>query len=320
MTVWCGQRLEHVAPVLGADRDAVDQQQHRSFAAAEVADLAAVQFRRLEADLARSGDVRAIGHAPTVARPRAADARESAAASNTVAADERAEPGFAPAPRGSDRRRRRPPRRVVAALLATDKASGEAADLEWVQRVPMADSRSRSPLPGGGAMQLIDGSIRTPGINVSGYSLFRVSSRAADRRRRPVGGGRILCSVSGAGGRKSPRARGGLRATYPRSTPDSSTRKCRKRSCSNSARTEPNSPCWSWTAAAHFSNEKGVKLEWPKYEPGTEHLEYSSPTASRSRTSCCPSTRSGGRPRFLAPRSPARSPPAPVRRPCAPAS
>ena len=44
--VVAGQRLDHLAPVLGGAGHAVDQQQHRSLAAAEVADLATVQLRR----------------------------------------------------------------------------------------------------------------------------------------------------------------------------------------------------------------------------------------------------------------------------------
>ncbi len=106
---------------------------------------------------------------------------------------------------------------VAAALLSTDEAGGEAADLEWVQKVPMADSRPE-PLPGGSSMQLVGGSIRSTGLNVSGYSLFRVSSRLRIDAGAPIGVGRILCSVSGTGQAEIAQSAGGLRATYPRST------------------------------------------------------------------------------------------------------
>jgi hypothetical protein len=163
---------------------------------------------------------------------------------------------------------------VVAALLSTDKASGEAAELEWVQKVPMADSRP-APLPGGSSMQLVDGSIRTTGVNVSGYSLFRVSSRLRIGAGAPIGGGRILCSVSGAGGAEIAQSAGGLRATYPRSTTGLFNQEV-----SDTILLEFSSHGTELAVLEldgeppHFSNEKGVKLEWPKYEPGTEHLEY----------------------------------------------
>jgi hypothetical protein len=163
---------------------------------------------------------------------------------------------------------------VVAALLSTDKASGEAADLEWVQRVPMADSRP-APLPGGSSMQLVDGSIRTTGLNVSGYSLFRASSRLRIDAGAPIGGGRILCSASGAGGAEVAQSAGGLRATYPRSTtglfnqevPEAILLEFSSHGTELAVLELDGLP-------PHFSTEKGVKLEWPKYEAGTEHLEY----------------------------------------------
>jgi hypothetical protein len=163
---------------------------------------------------------------------------------------------------------------VVAALLSTDRASGEAAELEWVQRVPMADSRPAS-LPSGGAMQLVGGSIRTTGLNVSGYSLFRVSSRLRIDAGAPVGGGRILCSVAGAGRAEIAQSAGGLRATYPRSSTGLFNQEV------------PGVILLDFSSHGtelavleldgmppHFSTEKGAKLEWPEYQVGVEHLEY----------------------------------------------
>ena len=69
---------------------------------------------------------------------------------------------------------------VAAALLSTDKPIG-AATLEWVGEAPMPDSKTAA-IPGGGTMQLGEGGIRSTEPNISDYTLFRVSARAANRR------------------------------------------------------------------------------------------------------------------------------------------
>lgn len=163
---------------------------------------------------------------------------------------------------------------LAAALLTTDEASGEAAQLEWVKKVPMADSKS-VPLPGSGTMQLTDGAIRTTGTNVSGYSLFRVSSQIRIDAGAPVGGGRILCDVSGDRGAEIAQTRGGLRATYPRSSTGLYTQEVPEviLLLFSSHGTEL-AVVELDGLPKHFSTEKGVKLEWPKFQPGVEHLEY----------------------------------------------
>ncbi|HEX3609651.1 MAG TPA: hypothetical protein VHU14_08310 [Solirubrobacterales bacterium] len=163
---------------------------------------------------------------------------------------------------------------IAAALLATDQASGEAADLEWVQKVSMADSRP-APLPGGNAMQLIGGSIQTTGVNVSGYSLFRVSSRLRIDAGTPVGGGRVLCSVSGAGQAEIAQSAGGLRATYPRSTTGLFNQEVSETILLDFSSHGTELAVLELDGLPpHFSTEKGVKLEWAQYQPGVEHLEY----------------------------------------------
>jgi hypothetical protein len=186
----------------------------------------------------------------------------------------------------ADERKTRPPRgaliviaiglfaTVVAALLATDQASGEAADLEWVQKVPMADSRP-ALLPGGSTMQLVGGSIRTTGLNVSGYSLFRVSSQLRIDAGAPIGGGRILCSMSGAGQAEIAQSAGGLRATYPRSTTGLFNQEVSETILLDFSSHGTELAVLELDGLPpHFSTEKGVKLEWPEYQPGVEHLEY----------------------------------------------
>ena len=68
---------------------------------------------------------------------------------------------------------------------------------------------------------------------------------------------------------------GGLRATYPRSTTGLFNQEV-----SETILLEFSSHGTELAVLEldglppHFSTEKGVKLEWPEYEPGTEHLEY----------------------------------------------
>lgn len=163
---------------------------------------------------------------------------------------------------------------VAAALLSTDKATGEAAQLEWVRKVPVADSEP-VPIPGGGTMQLTDGAIRTTGTNVSGYSLFRVSAWVRIDAGAPVGSGRILCAASGDGQAEIAHSAGGLRTTYPRSTTGLYNQEVPEVILLDfSSHGTELAVVELDGLPAHFSTEKGVKLEWPEYQPGVEHVEY----------------------------------------------
>ncbi len=163
---------------------------------------------------------------------------------------------------------------VAAALLSTDKAGGEAAQLEWVKKAAMPDSKLVQ-LPGGGAMQLVEGSISTTGTNASGYSLFRVSSRLSIDAGSPVGSGRILCSVSGNGPAEIAQTRGGLRATYPRSSTGLYTQEVPEVILLDfSSHGLELAVVELDDLPEHFSNERGVKLEWPTFEEGVEHFEF----------------------------------------------
>jgi hypothetical protein len=165
---------------------------------------------------------------------------------------------------------------VAAALLTTDKGSGEAANLEWVQAAPIPASKP-AQVPGGGSesMQLTAGEISATGTNVSGYSLFRVASTLRIDKGAPVGDGRILCSVSAGRGAEIAQTAGGLRATYPRSS-----------EAGIYSQEVPETILVDFSARgselavlegrdiARFTTEKGVKLEWPEYKVGTERLKY----------------------------------------------
>jgi hypothetical protein len=164
---------------------------------------------------------------------------------------------------------------VAAALLTTDKGSGEAASLEWVQSAPIPDAKPVKVPGGSQSMQLIDGEISATGTNVSGYSLFRVASTLRIEAGAPVGDGRVLCQVKAGQRTEVAQTAGGLRATYPRSS-----------EAGIYSQEVPETILVDFSARgselavleaegiARFTTEKGVKLEWPEYKVGTERLKY----------------------------------------------
>lgn len=164
---------------------------------------------------------------------------------------------------------------VAAALLTTDRASGEWANLEWVKRTALPDS-APVDVPGGpGRMQLVQGEIKASGTNVGGYALFLAGATLRIDGGSPVGRGRILCSVATNNHTEIAQTAGGLRATFPRSSEAGIYSQGVPESIGVdfSARggevvvVEPEN-------VAAFTTEKGVKLEWPKYEVHTERLKY----------------------------------------------
>jgi hypothetical protein len=165
---------------------------------------------------------------------------------------------------------------LVAALASTGKGSGEAANLEWVQSGTGPASKP-APVPGGkGEMQLTDTHIRATGTNVSGYSLFTVGATLKVSAGAPIGGGRILCTVTAHGGTEIAQSGGGLRATYPRSSeagiynqevPETVLLDFSSHSSELAVVEVLDRP-------QRFTTEQGVKLDWPEYEVGKEHLRY----------------------------------------------
>lgn len=165
---------------------------------------------------------------------------------------------------------------LVAALASTGKGSGEAANLEWVQSGTGPDSKVAAVPGGKGEMQLTDTHIRATGTNVSGYSLFTVGSTLNVSAGSPIGGGRILCTVTAHGGTEIAQSSGGLRATYPRSSeagiynqevPETVLMDFSSHSSELAVMEVLDRP-------KRFTTEQGVKLEWPEYEVGKEHLKY----------------------------------------------
>ncbi|HEX5525904.1 MAG TPA: hypothetical protein VFX44_01760 [Solirubrobacterales bacterium] len=192
------------------------------------------------------------------------------------------------APQGNSTQDRRPPRGalivvavglvacLVAALATVGKGEGEAANLEWVQNQPAADSKT-VPVPGGhGEMSLVDNSIHATGTNVSGYSLFDAASTLKVSAGSPLGGSRLLCAVKTSHGTEVAQSSGGLRATYPRSSedgiynqlvPETVLMDFSSHSSELALLEVPSRP-------AAFTTEQGVKVGWPEYKVGVERIKY----------------------------------------------
>lgn len=164
---------------------------------------------------------------------------------------------------------------VAAALLATSPGEGQAAQLEWVKRAPIPDS-APARVPGGtGQMRLLGGEIKATGSNVSGYTLFLVGASLQIEAGSPVGNGRVLCTVASRRRTEIAQTSGGLRATFPRSS-----------EAGIYSQDVPETLLIDFSARGGelvilepeplrgFTTERGVKLEWPKYEVGTENLKY----------------------------------------------
>ena len=164
---------------------------------------------------------------------------------------------------------------LAAALLATERGEGEAANLEWVKRAAIPDSAPIEVPGGGGEMQLVDGEIKATGTNISGYALFLAGATMRIDGGSPIGGGHILCTVDAKNRTEISRTYGGLRATFPRSS-----------EAGIYSQNVPDAILIDFSARGGehvvvepelfpgFTTEKGVKLEWPKYEEGVEHLKY----------------------------------------------
>ncbi len=174
---------------------------------------------------------------------------------------------------------------LAAALLATDKSSGSAADLEWVQKVPLPDSRA-VPVPGGrGETRLTEAGIRATGTNVSGYSLYRVAAKLEIDAGTPIGSGRIRCAIQAPGGTEVAQTPGS-RASYPRSSEDLFAQEVPE-----VVLAEFNSHGAGLAVLEFedlfedgFSSERGLKVEWPPYQVGKERWEWFLPPGQPQKT------------------------------------
>jgi len=193
-----------------------------------------------------------------------------------------------PASQGTSSQDTRPPRGalvvvavgliacVVAALAATGKGEGEAATLEWVQSAKSPDSGSVSVPGGNGEMQLTDTNIRATGTNVSGYSLYIVSSALNVSAGAPISDSKVLCAIKAPKETEVAQSGGDLRATYPRSSesgiysqevPATVLMDFSSHGGELASLEVPDRP-------QRFTSEKGVKVEWPNFKIGVERIEY----------------------------------------------
>jgi hypothetical protein len=168
---------------------------------------------------------------------------------------------------------------LAAPILSGGGSSGEAAYLEFVQKAKISDSK-KVAVPGSktAKMQLVGGTIKATGTNVAGYELFRVLSTV---KIDPGGriGGELLCSITAPRtGTLVAQSAEGLRMLYPRSSEKGV-----------SGQEVPELVLARFASHSHliaaleevtedmpekFTTIEGVKVGWPKYEEGTEHVLY----------------------------------------------
>ena len=169
---------------------------------------------------------------------------------------------------------------VAAALLTTEKAGGSAAQLEWVQKTPIADSKPVSVPGSRGKMRITDAGLRATGTNISGYELFGVTAMLEIDAGTPVGGARIRCSVRAPGGAEVAQTPGS-RASYPRSSEE-----LIKQAVPETVLVEFSSHGGELAVVEFgdtfesFANERGIKLEWQPFQVGREGWEWFLPPAA----------------------------------------
>jgi len=172
---------------------------------------------------------------------------------------------------------------VLAAVLSNSGGgTGEAAHLEFVRKAKIPDSEPVN-VPGSKnlKMQLVGGTIKATGTNVAGYELFRVLSTVKIDKGARIGG-ELLCAVNAPRtGTLIAQSSGELRMLYPRSSEQGV-----------SGQEIPETVLAKFASHGHllavleevtedmpeaFTTIQGVKVGWPEYEEGTEHILYHLP-------------------------------------------
>ncbi len=196
---------------------------------------------------------------------------------------------------------------LAAAVLADENLAGDATRLEYVQSRALPDSERVDVPGGGGTMQLTDAGLDAAGTNVSGYNLFRSNATLTIDRGSPVGRARIRCLMRAPGGTEVAQTPD-LRASYPRSSEENlmDQEKYDTALVEFAAKGSGLAVVDMEDLPPLYATIKGVKLEWPTYTDGVERWRYFLPPARRRKTWCCPSRRSGARPRSRPSRCPVR--------------
>lgn len=164
---------------------------------------------------------------------------------------------------------------VAAAVLATDKSGGSAAEVEWVQMTPLPDSPAVAIPGGSGQMRLLDAGIRDTGVNVSGYSLYRVAAVLKIDAGSAVGSARIRCAIR-APARTEVAQTPGSRASYPRSSEDLFAQEVPEVVLAEFSSHGADLAVLEFSDLFEdgFSSERGLKVEWPTYRVGKERWEW----------------------------------------------
>jgi hypothetical protein len=167
---------------------------------------------------------------------------------------------------------------VAAALLATGKGGGSAADVEWIQEKPLADSKAVE-VPGGGAtMRLTGAGIRATGSNASGFELFRVLATLRIDAGAPIGGGRIVCEMETPDEAEVGHTPN-QRAAYPRSSEELFDQEMSETVLVDfSSHGAELAVLEVEDLPERWATEKGIKLEWPEYDPKQERWNWFLPS------------------------------------------
>jgi hypothetical protein len=172
---------------------------------------------------------------------------------------------------------------IAAAVLSNTGAdSGEVAHLEFVQKAKIPDSEPVN-VPGSKKlkMQLVGGTIKSTGSNVANYSLFRVLSTVKIDAGARIGG-EMLCEVNAPRtGTLVAQSSGGLRMLYPRSSEQGISGQ--EIPATILARFASHGDLLAELEEVtedmpeNFTTIEGVKVGWPEYEEGTEHILFHLP-------------------------------------------
>jgi hypothetical protein len=172
---------------------------------------------------------------------------------------------------------------IAAAVLSNTGAdSGEVAHLEFVQKAKIPDSEPVA-IPGSKKlkMQLVGGTIKATGTNTANYSLFRVLSVVKIDAGARIGGD-LLCEVNAPRtGTLIAQSSNGLRMLYPRSSEDGVSGQ--EVPLTILAKFASHGDLLavleeiSEDMPEDFTTIEGVKVGWPEYEEGTEHILYHLP-------------------------------------------
>ena len=177
---------------------------------------------------------------------------------------------------------------LAAAVLSGGGGGGEAAHLEFVQKAKIPDSKPVA-VPGSktAKMQLVDGTIKATGLNVANYELFRVLSIVKIDAGARIGG-ELLCSIRAPRtGTLIAQSSNGLRMLYPRSSTEGISGQTPEPVLAQFA---SHGDEFAYLEEViddmpdYFTSIQGVKVGWPKYEEGTEHLLYYLPHGKAKKT------------------------------------